>query len=99
MNDPELNKLITPTTSATKVSTCLPTSIWVKLTTVLRPRFSRAEEGKLDRGVMAEWILNCALSTINNKGLHDCMESFIASKGLKEEFETYFISNSKDLLQ
>lgn len=83
----------------TKIGTCLPTTIWNQLTTILRPPYSRADEGKLDRGVLAEWIFDQALSTIHNKGIHDCMEQFISAKGLKEEFEAYFAASNKNLLQ
>ena len=84
----------TPVQATTKISTCLPTPIWDKLVAILRSPYSRADEGKLDRGDIAQWILEQALSSIANKGYHDQLSAFIEQKGLKEEFETFFKTNS-----
>ena len=85
-------------TKTTKISTSLPTHIYDKLVKMLRSPFSRADEGKLDRGVMAEWVFNAALSTIENKGLHDAMEAFITAKGLMPEFKQYYVADTKELM-
>lgn len=82
----------------TKISTSLPTHIYDKLVRILRSPFSRADEGKLDRGVMAEFIFNAALSAIENKGLHDAMEAFITAKGLMPEFKQYYVADTKELM-
>jgi hypothetical protein len=88
-----------PNTQTTKISTCLPTTVWNRLVETLRSPYSRAEPGKLDRGVLSEWILEQALSTVANAGLHNSMLSFIESKELQQEFEEYFkaSANSKIL--
>jgi hypothetical protein len=96
MSETPKNTVVSKTT---KIGTCLPTPIWNKLTETLRSPFSRADEGKLDRGVLAEWMLEQALSTIANKGYHKSLETFIISKGMQDEFEDFFQTTSKDLLQ
>jgi hypothetical protein len=88
----------TAVNKTTKISTSLPTHIYDKLVRILRSPFSRADEGKLDRGVMAEWVFNAALSSIENKGLHDAMEAFITAKGLMPEFKQYYVADTKELM-
>ena len=73
-----------------RVSTTLPIAVHAKLVELLRPKFSRVDEGKLDKGIMSEWILEQALSYIENKGEYDLMKKFLIDKGLEVEFNNYF---------
>lgn len=73
-----------------RVSTTLPLAIHAKLVELLRPKFSRVDEGRLDKGIMSEWILEQAISFIENKGKYDLMEQFLVAKGLEAEFSKYF---------
>lgn len=85
-------------TKTTKISTSLPTHLYIRLVKILRSPFSRADEGKLDRGAMAEWIYDAALSTIEGKGMKDAMEAFITAKGLMSEFKEYYVADTKELM-
>lgn len=98
MDNKNLNEPLVKTAQTTKISTCLPTPIWDKLVATLRSPYSRAEPGKLDRGAMAEWILEQALDTVANKGLHQSLHTFIEQKGLRDEFEEFFKANSTGAL-
>ena len=82
-----------------RVNTCLPRQVWNDLVVTLKRPYSRAEEGKLDKGDLATWILDAALSTIANKSYLVAMERFVEEKQLKEEFETYFKDSFKSPLQ
>ncbi len=73
-----------------RISTTLPKPIYNKLVKALRPSFSRSSEGKLDRGIMSDWLLEQTLDFLNKSGKYSVMERFLISKGLVQEFEEYF---------
>jgi len=76
--------------TTTRISTCLPTSIYLKLVNDLKSPYSLAPAGQLDKGVLAKWITDSALSTINNTSYKDLLEKFIHAKDLSEEFKIFF---------
>lgn len=81
-----------------RISTTLPLPIYKKLVKELRPNFSRASEGKLDRGIMSDWILEQALNFLNLGSKQAIMEEFLITKNLVKEFEEFFIARSEEKL-